>query len=83
MTSVDNDFEELLKLFNKHKVKYCVVGAFAVAFHAIARYTKDLDLIVAACEVNGERIITALNEFDFGSLKLTPGDFSKKGDYIQ
>ncbi len=29
MKKIEKDYEELLKLFNKHKVKYCVVGAFA------------------------------------------------------
>ena len=40
------DFEELLKLFNKNKVRYCIVGAYAVAFHAEPRYTKDMDILV-------------------------------------
>jgi len=26
------DFKELLELFNKHKVKYIIVGAYALAF---------------------------------------------------
>jgi len=29
---VEKDYEDLLKLLNKHKVKYCIIGAFAVAF---------------------------------------------------
>ena len=28
---VQRDYEELLKLFNKNKVKYCLVGAYAWA----------------------------------------------------
>jgi hypothetical protein len=35
------DYEELLKYFTKHEVKYCIVGAFALAFHAQPRYIKD------------------------------------------
>ena len=31
--NVEKDFKELLGLFNKHKVRYCVIGAFAVGFH--------------------------------------------------
>ena len=30
---VEKDYEELLELLNKHKVKYCVVGGYAVAFY--------------------------------------------------
>lgn len=29
---VEKDYEDLLRLLNKHKVKYLIVGAFAVAF---------------------------------------------------
>jgi len=42
---VEKDFADLLRLFNAHKVDYCIVGAFAVGFHAISRYTKDMDLL--------------------------------------
>lgn len=37
------DFKELLSRFNAHKVKYLVVGGYAVSFHAQPRATKDLD----------------------------------------
>jgi hypothetical protein len=35
---VEKDYEDLLKLFNKHKIKYCIVGAFAVLFCAQPRH---------------------------------------------
>jgi len=40
------DFRELLALFNAHKVKYLVVGGYALAFLGAPRYTGDLDLFV-------------------------------------
>ena len=80
---VEPDFEELLRLFNKHKVKYCIVGAFAVAFYAQPRYTKDLDILVEPKIKNGEKIISALWEFGFGKLDLSPEDFATKGRNIQ
>ena len=51
---VEKDYEYLLKLLNKHKVKYCIVGAFAVAFYAKPRYTKDMDIItsIPGCSFN-------------------------------
>jgi hypothetical protein len=39
----EKDYEEFLTLLNKHKVRYCIIGAFALAFHARPRYTKDID----------------------------------------
>jgi hypothetical protein len=77
------DYEELLKFFNKHKVKYCIVGAFALAFHAKPRYTKDMDILVEASLENGKKIIAALTDFGFESLKLSPEDFTEEKQVIQ
>lgn len=40
------DFKELLSVLNAHRVKYLVVGAYAVSIHAQPRATKDLDVLV-------------------------------------
>ena len=80
---VERDYEELLKLFNKNKVKYCIVGAFALAFYSIPRYTKDIDLLVEPSPANAKKILKALNEFGFGSLKLKVEDFTLTGKVIQ
>jgi hypothetical protein len=37
------DFEELLRLLEQNKVRYMVVGGYAVAFHGFPRFTKDID----------------------------------------
>ena len=83
MKEIEKDYEELLKLFNKHKVKYCIVGAFAVAFYAVPRYTKDMDILVEPSIRNSERILKALTEFGFGTLKLSGDDFSQENRIIQ
>ena len=80
---VEKDYEDLLRLFNKNKVKYFIIGAYAVAFYARPRYTKDIDILVEPDIKNGERIIKALKEFGFKSLKLSAKDFTKKGRIIQ
>lgn len=80
---VEKDFEELLKLLNKNKVKYCIVGAFALAFYGRPRYTKDLDIFVEPSVQNGTKIIKTLHEFGFSFSNLIAKDFSKKGTIIQ
>ncbi|MBU4310627.1 hypothetical protein L6386_02125 [bacterium] len=80
---VEKDYEELLRLFNKNKVRYCVVGAYAVAFYARPRYTKDMDILVEPNIDNSKRILKTLNQFGFKSLSLAEKDFSKKGQIIQ
>jgi len=38
------DFKEFLRLLEKNKVEYVIVGGYAVAFHGYPRFTKDLDI---------------------------------------
>lgn len=83
MENAEKDFKELLELFNKHNVKYCIIGAFAVAFHAVSRYTKDLDILIDPSPENARHILAALRDFGFGSLGLTENDFTQKGMIIQ
>lgn len=80
---VEKDYEELLELFNKHKVKYCIIGSYALAFYARPRYTKDLDLLVENSSKNANRILNALDDFGFGSLQLSQSDFTEPGQIIQ
>ncbi|MFH1782764.1 MAG: hypothetical protein ABH848_04015 [Candidatus Omnitrophota bacterium] len=80
---VEKDYEYLLRLFNKHKVRYCVIGAYAVAFYAKPRYTKDMDILIDPDIKNAEKIIKALNDFGFGSVRLSVRDFTKKGRIVQ
>lgn len=44
------DFKELVALLSKHKVRYPVVGGYAVARHAQRRATKELDILVQTFE---------------------------------
>lgn len=79
----EKDYEEILKLFNRHKVKYCIIGAFAVALYAKPRYTKDIDIFIDSSPENAEKIIKALTEFGFEDLDLSEDDLCQKGNIIQ
>lgn len=80
---IEKDYEEFLRLLNRHKAKYLIIGSFAVAFYAKPRYTKDIDILVEPSLENGKRIVKALKEFGFGTLDLKDKDFAKKGNIIQ
>ena len=72
-----DDFKELLFVLNKHKVKYLVVGAYAVGYHAQPRATKDLDVLIQPAPKNGEAIYRALVEFGAPNIQnLSPDDFT-------
>lgn len=80
---LEPDYKELLKLLNKHKVKYCIVGAFAVAYYSLPRFTKDLDILIEPSSENARKIVKALKDFGFESLNLTENDFTKEKEIIQ
>ncbi|MCD6413463.1 MAG: nucleotidyltransferase [Elusimicrobia bacterium] len=79
----EKDFAELLKLLRKNRVKFCIIGAYAVAWHARGRYTKDLDILVEPTLENGKRIIKALKEFGFRDKFLTVDVFLDRKAIIQ
>lgn len=80
---VERDFSELLKLFNAHEVAYLIVGAHALAFHGVPRYTGDLDVLIRPDAENARRVLAALSDFGFGSLELTAEDFTALGRVVQ
>jgi hypothetical protein len=43
MMKVEKDFEEFIRLLNYHKVKYIIVGAYALIYYSSPRNTGDID----------------------------------------
>lgn len=80
---MNSDFREFVQSLNAHKVRYLVVGGYAVAFHGHPRYTKDIDIWIEGTPENAHRILQALEEFGFGSLDITLNDFLIPAQVIQ
>ncbi|PKL18318.1 MAG: hypothetical protein CVV49_06960 [Spirochaetae bacterium HGW-Spirochaetae-5] len=80
---IQQDFKELLELFNSHKVEYIIVGSYALAHYGAPRYTGDIDLYVRPEKDNAEKIISALADFGFGSLNLSVEDFCMPDRVVQ
>lgn len=80
---LDRDFSEFIALCAAHDVRYLIVGGYAVAAHGHPRFTKDLDVWVWLDEQNAGRLVSALADFGFGSLGLTPSDFLEEGMVVQ
>jgi hypothetical protein len=57
------DFEEFIECLNAHRVRYLIVGGYAVAFHARPRATKEIDVLVDPMVANAKRTIVALGAF--------------------
>ncbi len=61
--SLTREFSEFLKLLNSCRVKYLLIGGYALAAHGYVRATNDLDVWVARDRINAERAGQALREF--------------------
>jgi hypothetical protein len=77
------DFKELLELLNAHAVEYVVVGAHALAFHGVPRYTGDMDIYINPTDENAKRVMDVIKAFGFGSLGLSEKDFSLPDKVVQ
>ncbi len=77
------DFKEFIKLLNSKKVKYMIIGGYAVAYHGYPRYTGDIDFWIDNSRENARRIIAVLNDFGFDSLEIKPDDLANPDNVIQ
>ena len=59
------DFKEFLRLLRSAKIRYLLVGGYAVGHYGHPRATGDLDLWVALDRANAEALVVALREFGF------------------
>lgn len=58
-------YKETLKQLNKHKVKYLVVGGYAVNSYGYMRSTGDMDLWISNNESNCSNISNTLNSLNY------------------
>jgi predicted nucleotidyltransferase len=80
---LNQDFREFIQSLNDNGVRYLVIGGYAVAFHGHPRYTRDIDIWIELSPDNAARIVTALEQFGFGSLGLKAADFLTPDQIIQ
>lgn len=77
------DFKELLSAFNAHRVRYLIVGGYAVSFHAQPRATKDLDVLIDPAEDNSKAVYAALLEFGAPVAGLEAKDFTAADSFFR
>lgn len=80
---LDENFKEFIELLNLKKVRYLLVGGYAVGLHGYPRFTGDLDVWVKPGFENGEKIVKVLSEFGFASLNVTAENFIEKDNIHQ
>lgn len=77
------DFKELLRIFKKYKIRYLIVGGYAVMKYSEPRFTKDIDVFIASDRENAESVFLALKEFGAPLENLAPDDFTHEGYFYQ
>lgn len=80
--NIHPDFEELLRLLEKHRIEYMIVGGYAVAFHGYPRFTKDIDVFFRLTGENALRLRDALVAFGFREEDLPIEAFSTAGNVL-
>jgi hypothetical protein len=77
------DFLDLLQAFVDRKVRFLVVGAYALAVHGRPRATGDLDVWVEPTPDNAVRLMQALEQFGAPLGQVKADDFSRPGIVFQ
>ena len=77
------DFKEFLRLLNEHKVRYLLVGGYAVGYYGYPRATQDIDVWIDRNPENASRIETVLRVFGFDSSEISAGMFLKENSIIR
>jgi hypothetical protein len=66
------DYDEFIASLIAHGVDFVVVGAYALAFHGVPRFTGDFDVLVRPTHENAVRLLDAVRTFGFPVAELTP-----------
>ncbi len=69
-----NQLRGVFSSFQKHEVKYLVIGSIAAVLYGVPRATFDLDILVEATAENAQRLLDALLDVKFGTAALITAD---------
>lgn len=66
-----NRLRDVFRCFERHDVRYLVIGGVASVLHGVPRATFDLDILIEATRANAERLLAALLEAGLATALLT------------
>ncbi len=76
------DYRDMLQLFNKYKVRYLVVGAYAMGNYGYSRHTLDIDLWIEKSVENALNIQKAFEDFPV-PYEITVGELNTENLVLQ
>jgi hypothetical protein len=65
-----NRLQAVFASFQKHNVKYLVIGGIAAVLHGVPRATFDLDILIEATSENVQNLLNAMIEANLGTATL-------------
>lgn len=77
------DFKEFLQLLSAEKVKYLLVGGYAVGYYGYPRATADMDIWIATDKDNASKIESVIRAFGFRNNRLNASLFQNPNQIIR
>jgi predicted nucleotidyltransferase len=80
---LNEDYRDMLHALSDEKVKFLLVGAYALAAYGYLRATMDIDIWVMPSHQNADAVLRALRRFGAPLHNLTKEDLQKEGTIFQ
>lgn len=80
---LNEDYRDILQALSDEKVKFILVGAYALAAHGYPRATMDMDIWVMPSPDNAEAVLRALRSFGAPLHNLAKKDLEEDGTVFQ
>src|SRR3990167_6936076 len=80
---LNEDYKEILQILLSNKVKFLVVGAYAMGAYGYPRATGDFDIWIESSGENSKNIYKSLSEFGVPLSGVTEKTFEEKGIIFQ
>jgi len=80
---LNEDYKDMLRALSDEKVKFLLVGAYAMAAHGYPRATMDIDIWVMPSSQNADAVLRALRRFGASLHGLKKEDLQKDGTIFQ
>jgi len=80
---LNEDYRDILLALSDEKVRFLLVGAYALAAHGYPRATMDIDIWVMPSPQNADAVLGALRRFGAPLHNLTKEDLQRDGTIFQ
>jgi len=75
---LNSDYRDILHILSERKVKFILVGAYAMAAHGYPRSTMDIDIWIMPEPQNANMVLKALEDFGAPIENLSAEDLQKE-----